>query len=80
VIGFNFDQFGDEIQAGETTVQLVIETNAISFTSGFVSAQDGTAGSGVAYQPLAAVPEPASLALVGGGFLTLGGFLRRKRS
>jgi hypothetical protein len=79
VIGFNFDQFGDEVQPGETTVELVIETNAISFTSGFVSAQDGTAGSGVAYQPLAAVPEPASLALVGGGLLSLGGFLRMKK-
>jgi hypothetical protein len=79
VISFNFDQFGDEIQPNTTTVDLVIMTNAITFTSGFLSAQDGTAGSGVAYAPLAPVPEPASLVLMGGGLIAVGGFLRRSR-
>jgi PEP-CTERM motif-containing protein len=80
VIGFNFDEFGDEIQPGTTTVWLVIETNAVTFTSGFLSAQDGTAGSGVAFAPLAAVPEPTSMMLVGGGLLALGSFLRKSRA
>jgi hypothetical protein len=57
VISFNFDQFGDEIQPHETTVLLVIKTNAISFTTGYLSAQDDTAGSGLGDAPL--VPEPA---------------------
>jgi len=78
VIGFNFDQFGDEIVAGETTVLLVIETNALTYTSGYVSAQDGTAGSGLAYQP-SAVPEPSSLALMGGGLSVFGILLRKFR-
>jgi len=78
VVSFNFDQFGNDIQPGETTVSLVIQTDARNFTTGFVSAQDGTAGFGVAFQP-SAVPEPASLMLLGSGLLAVGGFLRKKR-
>jgi hypothetical protein len=80
VIGFNFDEFGDEMMPGQTTVDLVIETNAITFTSGYLSAQDGTAGSGVGYAPFTAVPEPSSMLLVGGGLLALGMFLRTLRA
>ncbi len=80
VVSFNFDQFGDEMLPGETTVWLIIETNAVTFTSGFLSAQDGTAGSGVGFAPLAAIPEPSSLMLMGGGLLALGGFLRKSRN
>lgn len=80
VISFNFNQFGVEIQPGQTTVDLVIQTNAVHWTSGFLSAQDGTAGSGVAFQPAGApIPEPASLILLGGGLIAIGGFLRKSR-
>ena len=74
VIGFNYNP-GNEIQPGVTTPWLVIETNATQFTWGFVSAQDGTAGSGQAYVPT--VPEPASLGLLGTGILLAGGVIRR---
>jgi hypothetical protein len=76
VIGFNYPA-SDEVSPGQTTPLLVIETNVLNFTNGFVSAQDGTAGFGFAYAP-AAVPEPASLALVGGGLTLFGGVLRKK--
>jgi hypothetical protein len=79
VISFNFDQFGDEIQPGTTTVWLIIETNAVTFMPGFVSAQDGTAGFGPGYQPLSPVPEPTSLMLMGSGLIAVGGFLRKSR-
>ena len=77
VVGFNFPA-GDEIAVGETTVSLVIETNATRFVPGFVSAQDGTAGSGFAWAPQV-VPEPASLMLMGSGLLAVGGYLRKSR-
>lgn len=61
VIGFNYTGI-DTVLAGQTTPMLVIETNARNWVSGFVSAQDGTAGYGQAFAPvLQAVPEPSSL-------------------
>jgi hypothetical protein len=77
VIGFDFPA-SDQIAPGETTVLLVIETNARTFTTGFLSAQDGTAGSGFAYAP-STVPEPSSLSLLGGGLIATASLLRKKR-
>jgi len=77
VIGFNFPA-SDEIKVGATKVKLVIETNARHFTSGYTSAQDGTAGYGFAYAP-SAVPEPSSLALLGSGLAVAGTLLRKVR-
>jgi hypothetical protein len=77
VIGFNYTG-SDSVMAGQSTVLLVIETNAKQFMPGFVSAQDGTAGSGVAFQPTGLViPEPSSLSLLGGGLLMAGSLLRK---
>ncbi len=76
VIGFNYTA-SNEIAPGETTPWLVIETDAMTYTNGFVSVQDGTAGFGNAYAPTA-TPEPSTLALVGGGFTLLGGALRKR--
>jgi hypothetical protein len=75
VIAFNY--VGSEIVPGETTPWLVIETNALYFTTGFASVQDGTAGYGFAYAP--AVPEPSSLALMGSGISVFGLMLRKFR-
>lgn len=73
-IAFNFAGVG----TGVTSNYLIIETNATSFTSGFFSLQDGTAGSGAAYAP--ATPEPSSLMLMGSGLVSAAGmFLRRRR-
>jgi hypothetical protein len=77
VIGFNFPA-SDEISPGQTTPLLVIETNARHYTSGYASAQDGTAGYGFAYAP-SAVPEPSSLALLGSGLAVAGTLLRKVR-
>jgi hypothetical protein len=43
VVGFSFPA-SDEFAPGQTTPQLVIETNALQYADGFASAQDGTAG------------------------------------
>jgi len=76
VIGFNYNG-ADNIFAGETTPMLIIETDAVSYRDGFVTAQDGNAGFGFAYAPGAVTPEPASLGLLGTGLFAVGGFLRR---
>jgi PEP-CTERM motif len=78
VIGFNFPA-SDQISTGQTTPLLVIETNALQFTTGFASAQDGTAGYGIAFSPASTVPEPSSLALTGGGLFVLGLLFRKVR-
>ena len=75
VIGFNYNP-GNEIVPGVTTPWLVIETDARAYKWGFVSAQDGTAGSASAYVPT--VPEPSSLALIGGGLSAFGLLLRKR--
>lgn len=66
-----------DLQPGETTDYLVVETNATRFTSGAVSLQDTNILEGPGYQPT--VPEPMSMGLLGGG-LTLLGVARWRRS
>ena len=77
VISFLFFP-GNEIASGETTESFVIQTNALHFTKGLLSAQDFQSANGVGFQPVP-VPEPGSLVLMGGGLLTIGGLLRKKR-
>ena len=77
VVSFNYNGAGT-LEPGKGTPLLVIEVNATKFTSGFVTAQDGTAGFAAAFAPNGAIiPEPSSLGLLGGGLLFVGGFLRK---
>lgn len=76
VVAFNYPG-ADNILVGETVPLLIIETDAVSFTDGYFSAQDGNAGFGFAYAPGAATPEPGTLGMMGTGLFALGGFLRR---
>jgi hypothetical protein len=70
-IGFNFDPF---VAPGAATQVMVIRTNASNFTGGFLG-MTGLGGSTTvgAFQPTAgaAVPEPASLLLLGTGAIAL---------
>ena len=73
-IDFHF--ITEPIGAGQSSAELVIETNATKFTSGTISLIDQFTATVPGFAP---VPEPASLAVLGGGLLGLGTILRRRK-
>lgn len=75
VIGFNYPG-ANNILPGQSTAKLVVETNANGFTHGYLTAQDGTAAYADAFAP--AVPDPATLGLLGSGLAVVGTILRRR--
>lgn len=80
VVGFNFNQTPAlNIQPGQTSFVLAVSTNATNFTAGNAEIQDGGNQTVSAFQPAAGVPEPASIALIGGGLLALAGIRRFRR-
>jgi hypothetical protein len=79
VIGFSFDRaVTDEIAPGEMSNVLIISTNAKNWTMGNAEVLDGGSATVMAFQP-ANVPEPATMALLGGGLLALAGIRRYRR-
>jgi hypothetical protein len=76
VIGFNYPG-ANNILPGQTTAQLVVETDAMNFASGYLSAQDGTSAFASGFAP-SAVPDPATLGLLASGLAVAGSVLRRR--
>jgi hypothetical protein len=76
VVGFNFPT-GFEVNAGETSVVLMVRTNAVNFVPGNVSVINSGTVTRPAFAP-SVVPEPASLAMVGVGLLAAGRRRRRR--
>ena len=76
VIGFQFGPPDSaKLQPGQISNVLVISTNATEFTTGSASVIDGGVTTAASFQPVM-MPEPASLLLIGGGLIALGGARR----
>jgi hypothetical protein len=78
-VGFNFVPTppGTKVPPGTTTAVLIISTDATSYTQGNAEVIDGGTVTVAAFQPSSGVPEPATLALIGGGLLALAAIRRR---
>src|SRR5205823_2116185 len=80
-VGFEFGvgSTPNAINAGETSLIVVIKTDAAEYADGFASVIDGGAQTVSAFQPAgtpipptADVPEPATLLLVGSAVIGMG--------
>ncbi len=71
----------NDIQPGQSSQLLVIQTSATTYTTGNFTVQNSGATTIAGYEPgaLASVPEPSSLAIGGIGALGLIGFGLRRR-
>ena len=79
-VGFQFASSPTAaIAPGQTSYILLIETNATHYTTGIVSAEDGGTATFAAFEPTAAVPEPASALMLGLGMVLFGTIRRPRR-
>ncbi len=79
-VHFNFTPpSAANILSGETSVIMVIKTNATTFTAGTAQLEDSALFSGVLSLQPVAVAEPVSIVLMATGVIGLGGYVWRRR-
>jgi hypothetical protein len=62
-----------QLMVGQTSAWLEVDTNAFSYDSlGEIGVIDGGTASSAGFEPSGSVPEPATMALLGGGLALLG--------
>jgi len=81
VVGFNFAP-GNRVSPGKVSNVLVISTDATSFVvrTGSSHLIDGFTADFTTFEPVGAVPEPATMALTALGLIVVGRFGLRRRS
>jgi hypothetical protein len=77
-VGFQFGTGQGAVGPGEHSATLVIRTNAVNYTLGSVTTQNGAVYTMAAYAPGAQIPEPPSPALLGVSLVVLAVIGRRK--
>jgi hypothetical protein len=84
VVGFSFNApLSLLIGPGDTSVVLVVQTDATNFKAGHANVIDGGVSTVAAFEPAAPtgmVPEPATMGLFGAGMLALAGIRRSRRA
>lgn len=79
VVRSNFGVNG--LSGAENSTTYIIRTNATDFAlTGFATVNNSTSFNVQAYQPIAAVPEPAAWGMMIMGFGLVGGAMRRRRT
>lgn len=77
-IGFGFGPGSGQINPGETSASLVIRTNAVNYTAGSVTTQNGAVFTTASFAPTGgAVPEPGTYLMMGLGLIGLAALRRR---
>jgi hypothetical protein len=77
VVEFDFPGPNGALVPGDTSLLLIINTNAPTWTAGTIGLLDGGGTTEPGFMP-AATPEPSTLSLLGTGLLAAGAGLRRK--
>ncbi len=78
-VGFGFGVGSGQINPGETSGTLVIRTNAVNYTLGSVTTQNGAVYTASAFAPTGSnIPEPGTYLMMGFGLIGMAALRRRK--
>lgn len=81
-VAFNYgtSSMADRIDPGQSSFAVLLRVNTTNYSSGYLTAIDGSAAVARAYIPASPVPEPESYALILGGLSAIAFVVRRRKT